>query len=65
MCPYNLVILSQRVHEIYSGEAVVFGIFDRFLSFDDCQPEIVSDVISGTVDQDVGIDVCANFGDLG
>ena len=25
--------------------------------------EVVSDVISGTVDQDVGMDVCANFGD--
>ena len=57
------MILSQKVHEIYSNEAVVCSIFDRYLNFDNCQPEVVSDVISGTVDQDVGMDVCANFGD--
>ena len=27
------------------------------------QPEVVSGVISSIVDQDVGMDVCANFGD--
>jgi len=27
------------------------------------RPEVGSDVISGTADQDVGMDVCANFGD--
>ena len=27
------------------------------------QPEVVSDVISSTAVQDVGMDVCANFGD--
>ena len=27
------------------------------------RPEVVSDVISGMVDQDAGMDVCANFGD--
>ena len=57
------MILSQTVHEIYSSEFVVCGIFDRFLNFDNCQPELVSDVISGTVDQDVGMDVCANLSD--
>ena len=37
--------------------------FRPFLSFDNCQPEIVSDVISVMVNQDVGMDACANFGD--
>ena len=57
------MILAQPVHEIYSSEAVVCSIFDRSLNFDNCQPEVFSDVISGTVDQDFGMDVCANFGD--
>ena len=34
-----------------------------FKNFDNCQPEVVSDVISVTADQDVGMDVCVNFGD--
>ena len=33
------------------------------MNFDSCQPEVVSDVISGTADQDVSMDVCANFCD--
>ena len=37
--------------------------FRPFLNFDNCQPEAGSDVISGMSDQDVGTDVCANFGD--
>ena len=37
--------------------------FRPCLNFNNCQPEVVSDVISGTVDHDVGVDVCANFGD--
>ena len=45
------------------SQAIRFGIFDRFLNFDNCQPEEVSDVISSMADQDVGMDVCANFGD--
>ena len=57
------MILAQTVHEIYSSEAVGCGIFDRCLNFDSCQPEGVSDVISGMFDQDVSMDVCANFGD--
>ena len=57
------MILARTVHEIYSSEAVVYGIFDRSLNFDDCQLEVVSDVISGMVDQGVGLDVCVNFGD--
>ena len=57
------MILAQTAHEIFSSEAVVCGIFDRFLNIDDWQPEVVSDVISIRVDQDVGMDICANFGD--
>ena len=43
-------------------EAVRDGIFDGFCR-DNFWPEVVSDVISGMVNQDVGMDVCANFGD--
>ena len=57
------MILSQTVHKIYSGEAVVCSFFDRFLNFDNCQPEVVSGVKSGMADYDAGMDVCANFGD--
>ena len=39
-----------------------YGTFDRYFNFDNSQPEIVSDVISGRADQDVSVDVCANFG---
>ena len=44
-------------------ETVGCGIFDRFLNFYNCRPEIVSDVISGMADHDVGMDVCGIFGD--
>ena len=44
-------------------EAVRGGIFDRSLNFDNCQLEVVSDVISGMVNQDVSMDVCAHFCD--
>ena len=54
------MVLTLPVLEIYIGETVVCCIFDRYLNFDSCQPEVVTDVISGMVDQDV---VCANFGD--
>ena len=37
--------------------------FRPFFEFGNCQPEVVSDVISGMVDQDVGMNVRANFGD--
>ena len=36
-----------------------------FLNFDNCQPEEVSDVISGTAEQGVGMDVCACLVTLG
>ena len=35
----------------------------RFLNFDNCQPEVLSDVTSGRADHGVGMDVCANCGD--
>ena len=55
--------MAQTVHEIYGSEAVRCGICDRFFNFDNYQPEVVSDVIFGVVDQDDGVDACANFGD--
>ena len=60
--PVKFGDLTQAVQEIYSSEAVVFGNFARFLDFDNCQPEGVSDVISGGADQDVGVYVCAKLG---
>ena len=57
------MILSQTVHEIYSGEAVVCGIFHRFLNFDNCQPEVVSNVISSVVLEPTGIKVRVKFDD--
>ena len=45
--------------------AVGCGIFDCCLNFDNCQPEVVSHVISGVVNEDVGMDVCANMVILG
>ena len=60
-----MVVLAQTVHEMYSSETVGFGIFGRYLNFDNCHPEVVSDVIYGRADQDVGMDVCANLVILG
>ena len=57
------MILAQTVHEIYSSEADGFGNFVRYLTFDNCQLQVVGDVISSTADQDVGMDVYASFGD--
>ena len=57
------MILAQTDFKIYDSEAVRGGIFDRFLNFNNCQLELVSDVISGPAVQDVGMDVCANLGD--
>ena len=57
------MILALTLLEIYSSEAVGFCIFDRFLNFNNCQSEAVSDVISGIADQEVGMDICANSGD--
>ena len=51
------------VLEIYDCEAVGGGIFDRFLNFSTCQPEVISDVISGMAVQYFGMDVCAKFDD--
>ena len=45
--------LSQEIRP----EAVRGGSFDRVLNFDNCQPEVVSDVISDAAVQYIGIDV--------
>ena len=58
----NALVKLVSIHEINSSEAVGFGIFARFLNFDNCQSVAVSDVISSVVDQDVGMEVCSNFG---
>ena len=52
------------VHKIYSSEAVECGIINRLLNIDNCQLEVVSDVISSKIDQDVGMDVCGVRGSL-
>ena len=52
-----MVILAQTVLEIYSTEPVGCGIFNLFLNLNNCQPEAVRNVVSGMVDQDVGMDV--------
>ena len=41
------------------------GIFDHFLNFDHCQPEVVSDVKSGVVVDPRGVKVHVKFGDSG
>ena len=57
------MILALTILEIYSSEAVEFSIFDRLLNFDNCQPEVVSDVISGVVVDSTGVKVRVKFGD--
>ena len=58
-----MVFVAQTVLDIYESEAVGGGIFGRYLNFVNCQPDVVSDVISGLAVQLVGMDVCANSGD--
>ena len=58
--PVKFCDSTQTVLVIYRREAVGCGIFDRFSNFNNSQLEVVSDVISGIADQDVGMDVCAN-----
>ena len=41
------------------SDAAILTVFN----FDNCQPEVVCDVISGMANQDVSMDVCANFGE--
>ena len=62
------MILAQTVLEIYSSGAVGCGVFDRFFSSTSItanRKEVVSDVKSGMVYQDAGMDVRANLGDSG
>ena len=59
MCPFDspqwVPISSLLKHMVYLLPFLVilatkrWGIFDRFLNFDNCQPEVVSDIISGVV----------------
>ena len=53
-----MVILALTVLEIYNSEAVGFGIFDRFMNFDNCPTEVVSVVISGVVVDPTGVKAC-------
>ena len=57
------MILAQTGHEIYNSEPVAFGIFACFLNFDNCQPEAVSDAISGAVVEPTGMKAHIKFGD--
>ena len=57
------MILAQTLHEIYSSGAVRCCNFARFLNFDNYQPEVVSDVISGAVVDPMGLKFRAKFGD--
>ena len=55
---------SNASPDIHQQSRRICGIFDRFfVNFDNCQLEVVSDVISVMVDQEVGMDVFVNFGD--
>ena len=51
--------LSRAKFHLKLSEAAFSTVFSNF---DNCQPEVVGDVISSMVDEDVGMDVCANFG---
>ena len=45
------------------SETVGGGIFNRFVNFNNCQLEVVSDVISGVVVDPTGMKASVNFGD--
>ena len=57
------MILARTVSRYTAAKPSDAGFRLLFWNFDNCQPEVVSDVVSGMVDQDVGINVCVNFGD--
>ena len=64
--PSRLELASDVISGIFVGPVVPDNRvrhFRPFLNFDNCQSEVVRDVISGMADQDGGMDVCANFGD--
>ena len=50
---------SQEIEHVPVGG----DILDRFFNFDNCQPEVASDLISCMAVQYVGVDVCVKFGD--
>ena len=47
--PVKLGDSSPNGYKIHSGEVIGCDIFERFLNFDNCQLEVVSDVISDPV----------------
>ena len=53
------MILAQTLRDIYSSEPVGCGIFE----LDNCQPEVVSDIISGVVMETVGEKFRVKYGD--
>ena len=59
------MILAQTVLEVYDSEAVGGGFVNLFFNFDNCHPEVVSDVISGVAGHDVCMQLCANLVILG
>ena len=61
--PVKLGDFIKTVHDIYSSEAVGCSIFACYFNFDNCQPEVVSDVISGMVVEPTCVKVVVKFGD--
>ena len=57
------MILAQTVLEMNSSEVVGCDIFGRFLNFNNCRPEVLSDVISAAVVEPTGMKVLVQFGD--
>ena len=61
-CLYHRDHRLNRSREI-PPEAVGIWIFDRSFNFDNWQPTVANDIISGVVVQDVGLDVVTKLGD--
>ena len=52
------VIFGDSSSSRYAAAKPSDAAFRPFLNFDNSQPEVNSDVISGMVDQNVGMDMC-------
>ena len=57
------MILALTVLDIYSSEAVEFGIFGPFSNVNKFRPEVRSDVISGVFVDPAGVNAQVKFGD--
>ena len=57
------MILARTVLEIYNSVSVACGTFDRSLNFDNCQPEVDSDVISGVAVDPRSVKIHVKVGD--